>query len=159
MSTTGSPSVGQSSEEALAHLAQTAARSREEMIDRRLQSHRVTGSPQYPTSEAELRDRAGQAFDRYFDPAGAARQFAAALASPDRTADLAGVRVPTLVIHGSDDPLIQVTGGHATAAAIPGAEVLVIIGMGHDLPRQLWPQVVERISTHVASAERQHLPG
>ena len=156
MSTTGDPNVGQSTEEAFAHLTQPAARTREEVIDRRLQSQGITGSPDYPTSEAELRDRAGQAFDRNFDPAGAARQLAAALASPDRTADLAEVRVPTLVIHGADDPLIQVSGGHATAAAIPDAELLVIDGMGHDLPRQLWPQVVERISTHIARAEGQH---
>ena len=64
--------------------------------------------------------------------------------------------MPTLVIHGADDPLIQVSGGHATAAAIPDAELLVIDGMGHDLPRQLWPQVIERISTHIARAERRH---
>ena len=105
MSTTGDPNVGRSTEEAFAHLTQPAARTREEVIDRRLQSQRITGSPDYPTSEAELRDRAGQAFDRNFDPAGGTRQFAAALASPDRTADLAGVRVPTLVIHGSRRPL------------------------------------------------------
>jgi pimeloyl-ACP methyl ester carboxylesterase len=156
MSTTGNPNVGQSTEEAFAQLARPAARTREEMIARRLQSHRVVGSPDFPTSEAELRDRAEQAFDRDFDPDGGMRQFAAVLASPDRTADLAGVRVPTLVIHGADDPLIQVSGGHATAAAIPDAELLVINGMGHDLPRQLWPQVTERISTHIASAERRH---
>ena len=156
MSTTGDRNVGQSTEEALAHLIQPPARTREEVMDRRLQSQAITGSPDYPTSDAELRDRAGQAFDRSFDPAGGARQFAATLASPDRTADLAEVRVPTLVIHGADDPLIQVSGARATAAAIPGAELLVINGMGHDLPRQVWPQVIDRISSHIASAERQH---
>jgi pimeloyl-ACP methyl ester carboxylesterase len=156
MSTTGDPNVGQPTDEAFAELARPAARTREEMIARRLQSHRVVGSPDFPTSDTELRDRAGQAFDRNFDPDGGMRQFAAALASPDRTADLAGVRVPTLVIHGADDPLIQVSGGHATAAAIPDAELMIINGMGHDLPRQLWPQVIERISAHIASAERRH---
>ena len=156
MSTTGDRNVGGSTEEALAHLTQPAARTREEVIDRRLQAQGITGSPDYPTSAAELQDRAGQAFDRNFDPAGGARQFAATLASPDRTAHLAEVRVPTLVIHGAEDPLIQVSGAHATAAAIPGAKLLVFPGMGHDLPRQLWPQVVERISTHIESAERQH---
>jgi len=156
MSTTGDPNVGRSTQEAFAHLAQPAARTREEVIDRRLQSQGITGSPEYPTSEAELRDRAGQAFDRNFDPAGGTRQFAAALASPDRTPGLAELQVPTLVIHGADDPLIQVSGGHATAAAIPDAELLVIDGMGHDLPSQLWPQVVERISTHIARADGQH---
>jgi pimeloyl-ACP methyl ester carboxylesterase len=74
----------------------------------------------------------------------------------DTTAYETGVRVPTLVIHGADDPLIQVSGGHATAAAIADAELLVINGMGHELPRQLWPQVVERISSHIANAERRH---
>ena len=128
------------------------------MIERRLEAHRITGSPAFPTSEAELRDRAGQAFDRNFDPAGGARQFAATLASPDRTADLAQVQVPALVIHGVADSLIQVSGGHATAAAVPNAELLVIDGMGHDLPRQVWPQVIERISTHIASAERRRRP-
>jgi pimeloyl-ACP methyl ester carboxylesterase len=156
MSTTGNRNVGQSTDDAFAQLARPAARTREEMIDRRLQSHRVVGSPDFPTSDAELQDRAAQAFDRNFDPQGGARQFAAVLASPDRTADLAEVRVPTLVIHGADDPLIQVSGGHATAAAIPDAELLVINGMGHDLPRQLWPQVIERISTHIAKAERRN---
>ena len=126
------------------------------MIECRLQSNRVVGSPDFPTGEAELRDRAEQAFDRNFDPDGGSRQFAAVLASPDRSAELAGFRVPTLVIHGANDPLIQVSGGHATVAAIPDAELLVINGMGHDLPRQLWPQVTEQISTHIASAERQH---
>ena len=155
MSTTSDPNVGQSTEESLAHLTQPAARTREEVIDRRLEAQRITGSPDYPTSEDELRDRAGEAFDRNFDPAGPTRQLAAAFASPDRTVGLAGLRVPTLVIHGADDPLIQVSGGHATAVAIPDAELLVIDGMGHDLPRQLWPQVVERISTHIASAEGQ----
>ena len=122
MSTTGDPTSA-SPREAFAELARPAARTREEMIARRLQSHRVVGSPDFPTSDTELRDRAGQAFDRNFDPNGGMRQFAAALASPDRTADLAGVRVPTLVIHGADDPLIQVSGGHGTAAAIPDAEL------------------------------------
>jgi len=155
MSTTGDPKVGQSTEEAFAQLTRPAARTREEMIEGRLQSSGVVGSPDFPTSEAELRDRAGQAFDRNFDPAGGTRQFAAVLASPDRTAGLAELQVPTLVIHGADDPLIQVSGAHATAAALPNAELLVIDGMGHDLPRQVWPQVVERISAHIAGAEGQ----
>ncbi len=158
MSTTGDPDVGQATAEAFAQLTQPPARTREEVMDRRVQSHRVTGSPDFPTSEAELRDRAGRAFDRNFDPSGGVRQFAATIASPDRTYDLARVQVPTLVIHGADDPLIQVSGGRATAAAIPDAELLVIDGMGHDIPRQLWPQVVGRISTHIENAERRYQP-
>ena len=153
MSTTGDRSVGRSTEEALAHLTQPAASTREEVIDRRLQSqanHRIAGL----SDQRSRTSRSGRAGVRpKFRPGRRTRQFAAAFASPDRTAGLAELHMPSLVIHGADDPLIQVSGGHATAAAIPGAELLVIDGMGHDLPRQLWPQVIERISTHIARAE------
>ena len=82
-----------------------------------------------------------------------ARQLAAALSTPDRTEDLRRLSLPALVIHGEDDSLIGVSGGRATAAAIPGAELVVIDGMGHDLPRALWPTVAERISALVTRAE------
>ena len=78
---------------------------------------------------------------------------AAIVTSPDRTADLGRVSVPTLVIHGSDDALVNVSGGRATAAAVPGAELVVIEGMGHDLPRALWPELTERITAHIKRAE------
>ncbi|MET0712263.1 MAG: alpha/beta hydrolase [Jiangellaceae bacterium] len=74
--------------------------------------------------------------------------------TPDRTKDLRRLDLPTLVIHGAEDPLIAVSGGQATAAAIPGAELIVIDGMGHDLPRPLWPTVAERIATLVARAQQ-----
>jgi pimeloyl-ACP methyl ester carboxylesterase len=77
----------------------------------------------------------------------------AILASPDRTARLGEVRVPTLVLHGDGDLLVDVSGGHATAAAIPGAELAVVEGMGHDLPRELWPELVDRIAANVARGE------
>jgi pimeloyl-ACP methyl ester carboxylesterase len=75
----------------------------------------------------------------------AARQYAAILASPDRTERLRAVTVPTVVIHGADDPLVDVSGGRATADAIPGAELVVVAGMGHDLPRDAWPRIVDAI--------------
>jgi pimeloyl-ACP methyl ester carboxylesterase len=76
------------------------------------------------------------------------------MTTPDRTEDLRRLDLPTLVIHGAEDPLIAVSGGQATAEAIPGAELVVIEGMGHDLPRPLWPTVAERIAAMVARAQQ-----
>jgi pimeloyl-ACP methyl ester carboxylesterase len=108
----------------------------------------------HPTDETELRDRAVRAFERAFNPQGVARQLAAAITTPDRTADLRLLDLPTLVIHGTEDPVIALGGGQATAEAIPGAELVVIDGMGHDLPRPLWPTVAERIAALVARAQQ-----
>jgi pimeloyl-ACP methyl ester carboxylesterase len=155
MSTTGDRSVGGASEAAQAVLYAPPANDRDEAIARQLASSRVIGSPGFPFDEEAIRARAGLAFDRAHDPAGVARQMAAIVTSPDRTADLGNVTVPTLVIHGSDDALVNVSGGRATAGAIPGAELVVIEGMGHDLPRQLWPEFIDRISAHVARVEGQ----
>lgn len=155
MSTTGDPAVGESSEAARAILFGPPRTDRQEVIEGSVMAHRVLGSPDFPTDEDELREHAAQAFDRAFDPVGVARQMAAVLASGDRTARLAAVSVPTLVIHGAQDSLIGVSGGRATAAAIPGAELVVIDGMGHDLPAALWPEVIDRISNVVERAEQQ----
>ena len=81
-----------------------------------------------------------------------ARQLGAILTTPDRTRDLESVAVPTLVIHGSDDALVNVSDGRATVAAIPGAELLVVDGMGHDLPREVWPEIIDRISALIDRA-------
>lgn len=153
MSTTGDRSVGGASEAAQAVLYAPPAHDRDAAIERQLQTSRVIGSPGFPLDEDAVRARAGLAYDRGHDPAGVARQMAAIVSSPDRTADLGGVTVPTLVIHGSDDALVNVSGGRATAAAVPGAELVVIDGMGHDLPRPLWPELTERITAHIRRAE------
>ena len=153
MSTTGDRSVGGASEAAQAVLYAPPANDRDEAIERQLQTSRVIGSPGFPFDEDAVRARAGLAYDRGHDPAGVARQMAAIVTSPDRTADLGRVAVPTLVIHGSDDALVNVSGGRATAAAVPGAELVVIEGMGHDLPRALWPELTERITAHIKRAE------
>jgi pimeloyl-ACP methyl ester carboxylesterase len=112
---------------------------------------RVIGSPGYPAPDAELERRAAAKYDRGYRPQGTLRQYAAILASPDRTEALRAVRVPTVVLHGEADPLVTVSGGRATAAAIPGAELLVIPGMGHDLPVELWPRIVDAIATNAAA--------
>ena len=155
MSTTGNDQVGQPTDAALALYLLPPVSTREGAMDRAVLFNRTVGSPAYPTEETELRDRAVRAFDRSFDPQGVARQLAAAMTTPDRTEDLRRLDLATLVIHGAEDPLIAVSGGQATAAAIPGAELVVIEGMGHDLPRPLWPTVAERIAALVARAQQQ----
>jgi pimeloyl-ACP methyl ester carboxylesterase len=110
--------------------------------------YRMIGSPGYPLDEAGLTARSVESFRRANDPAGVARQLAAIHASGDRAARLANVAVPTLVLHGEADPLVQPDGGTATAAAIPGARLVTYPGMGHDLPRALWPEFVTQITDH-----------
>ena len=95
---------------------------------------------------------AGRSYDRGHDPAGAGRQLAAIIASGDRTPLLRRIAVPTVVIHGSADRLVRPSGGRATAKAIPGARLVVVRGMGHDLPRGAWPQVLDAITENAARA-------
>ena len=152
MSTTGDRSVGTPTGEAVTALMRPTALTRAEAIEASLEGSRVIGSPQYPTDEAVLRERAAAAFDRSYCPDGTARQLAAILASPDRTEGLHGVRLPFLVIHGEADPLVTLGGGQATAAAVPGAKLLTIPGMGHDLPEELWGTVTDAIVANTALA-------
>lgn len=145
MSTPG-PDVGPPTELALGALLAPATPDRESVVSRAVESWKVLGSPAYPADEARVREIAGQAYDRSFDPPGFGRQFAALLASGDRTAALRELSVPALVIHGEADQLVQLAGGVATADAIPGAKLLTFPGMGHDLPRALWPDFVAAIT-------------
>jgi pimeloyl-ACP methyl ester carboxylesterase len=146
MSTTGDHSVGQATAEARAVLGRPPAASREEAIAGTVRSSRIIGSTGFPVTDQELLDRATAKYDRSYRPVGTLRQLAAAYASPDRTESLRAVTVPTVVIHGEVDPLIDVSGGRATAAAVPEAELLVVAGMGHDLPVGARPQIVEAIA-------------
>jgi pimeloyl-ACP methyl ester carboxylesterase len=155
MSTTGDPAVGAPAEAAMGVLFAPPAQDREGAVERAVDTYRVIGSPGFEFDETGLRERAALSFDRAHDPAGIARQLAAILTSPDRSADLAAISVPTLVIHGSHDTLIDVSGGRATAAAIPDCDLLVVDGMGHDLPREMWPEIIDRIRGLVARAERE----
>ena len=152
MSTTGAPGVGAPAEVALPVLLAPAATDREGAIQRVIVTYRVIGSPGFEFDEAALRERAGLAFDRAHNPAGVARQLAAIVTTHDRTPDLAKISMPTLVIHGAQDTLVDVSGGRATAAAVPDAELLVVDGMGHDLPRAMWPEIVDRITALTARA-------
>ena len=107
----------------------------------------------HPPGHRGIREIAALSFDRELDRTGAGRQLAAIIASGDRTAELrASAR--TLVIHGSVDPLVSPSGGRATARAIAGAELTMIEGMGHDLPRALWPRLIDALAAHAAEADR-----
>ena len=152
MSTTGDASVGGPTEAAMGALLAPPANTRDGAIDGTVAVYGIIGSPAYPFDEAEVRERAGIAYDRGHDPAGVSRQLAAILASGDRTSGLRELAVPTLVLHGDADVLVQPSGGEATAAAIPEAEHVVIEGMGHDLPAALVPELVDRIARHAAAA-------
>ena len=153
MSTTGDPSVGQSTREAMAALLSPPATTRDGAIDRTLSILRVIGSPGFELDEADVRWRTAVAYDRGHDPVGVARQLAAIAASGDRTVALRSVSVPTLVLHGADDPLVNVSGGRAAARAIPGARLVVLDGMGHHLSRELWAEIARHIGELVGRAE------
>jgi len=114
---------------------------------------RTIGSPGYPWTEADLRARAEGEYRRGFNPPGVARQRQAIMADGDRIPALNGLSVPTVVLHGEDDPLVQPIGGQATAAAIPGAELRMIPGMGHDLPPGLYDIFVDAILSAVSRAK------
>lgn len=152
MSTTGHPGLPPARPEAMALLMTPMPAERAAQIERSVEASRVIGSPAYPSDPAELRALAERAYDRGVNPPGFARQLVAILASGSRRAALAGVRAPTLVIHGDADTLVPVEAGRDTAAAVPGARLLELAGMGHDLPRALWPAVVDAIVEHAGKA-------
>ena len=125
-----------------AYIAQTAA------------LFEIIGSPGFERGDDDLRDLLGAMYDRGHDPGSVSRQLAAILASGDRTAELRHITAPTLVIHGTADKLVAPSGGRATARAIPGARLLKIEGMGHDLPRGAWPQIIDAIVENAGRASR-----
>jgi pimeloyl-ACP methyl ester carboxylesterase len=151
MSTTGDTAVGQSSPEALGSLLGSAPTSREEAIERGVLVSKVIGSPGYPFDEPSIRAHAASDYDRSFHPSGMVRQVAAIVSQPDRTPALQLLRMPTLVIHGADDPLVDSSGGRATAAAVPNAKLQLVPGMGHDLPPELHEEIAESLAEHFAS--------
>jgi pimeloyl-ACP methyl ester carboxylesterase len=110
------------------------------------------GSPGLPREPDEIRELAQISYDRDHDPAGPGRQLAAILASGERTAELRQIVAPTLVVHGTADPLIRPSGGRATARAIKGAKLKTVQGMGHDLPRAVWTELIEAIVENAARA-------
>jgi pimeloyl-ACP methyl ester carboxylesterase len=156
MSTTGEPGIAQATEAATAVLLSPPARNRDEAMERAVAASQVIGSPGFQLDEEGIRDRAGRAWDRGLNPAGFAHQLAAIYASRDRTPALRSLDVPALVVHGEADPLVPISGGRATAAAIPGAELWAVAGMAHDLPRPMWPELIARIGSLVDAAGGVH---
>jgi pimeloyl-ACP methyl ester carboxylesterase len=151
MSTTGELDVGQATPEAVQRLLTPRPTGREHAIELGTESARVIGSPEH-FDEDRARRRVADAYDRCYCPAGFARQMVAVAASGSRADAPRALDVPTLVIHGDVDPLVTPSGGARTAELIPGAELLVLEGMGHDLPSSFWPQIIDAITTHAAKA-------
>ena len=150
MSRTGEPGFGDSSPEALAVLTAPPATSRDEYIDNHVAAIAIYGSKPEWIDDSETRARAAAAYDRCFCPAGIGRQMAAVMRDGSRDEALRSVTVPTLVMHGSRDTLIDPSGGRHTAEVIPNARYVEIEGMGHDYPRAVWKQLVSTWSAFAA---------
>jgi pimeloyl-ACP methyl ester carboxylesterase len=146
MSNTGSIRNGQPSLRVYRVFLRRPGEGREAFIAHTERLFNAIGSPGLPHDAADLHELATTSYDRDHDPTGPGRQLAAILASGDRTPQLRGIKVPTLVVHGSADPLVSSSGGRATARAIPGAKLMTIPGMGHDLPRAIWPQLIDALA-------------
>jgi pimeloyl-ACP methyl ester carboxylesterase len=148
MSSTGEPGLPASTPEAWACLTAPLEAELEPFLRQYLFKWGVYAGPGYPLDPDAARDHASRVFARGIHWAGRDRQLAAILASGSRRESLASVSCPTLVIHGDSDPVVRLEGGMATANAIAGAELLTFEGMGHDLAKGLWPQVVDAIARH-----------
>jgi pimeloyl-ACP methyl ester carboxylesterase len=152
MSTSGARKVGRPALSTWRLMMAKPARDRAEFVERAVRMFRHIGSAGYPFDESMIREEAGLAWDRDSSRAGVVRQLAAIIKSGDRTRELRQVTAPTLVIHGDRDRMVNPTGGASTAAAIPGARLKTIRGLGHDLPRGAWPTLVDLIATHLQTA-------
>ena len=152
MSTTGNPKVPQATREAAAMLMAPPPTTKDEYFDRFAQTWKILRVGSFPEDEALDRSRAERTYERGLNPAGVGRQLRAVLASGSRSQRLRAVKVPTLVIHGTVDPLVRPEGGRDTAASIPGAKLLMIDGMGHALPIPMWPQIIDAIDKHAHGA-------
>lgn len=152
MSTTSNPDIKRASQELLEDLFSPYPTEREEYIKESVRRGRLTYGT-YPYNEEQARELAAVAYDRSFSPHGTIRQLAAVVASGNRKAKLALIKVPTIVVHGREDPLVPVELGIDTAEAIPGAELLIIEGMGHSFPLEVAPQIIEALLANTAKAD------
>jgi len=152
MSTTGNPDLPQGKPDALAAVLAPAPEDRKAFVEHMMNVWRKIWSPGFPFDEKRARTFIEKSYDRSYYPQGAVRQNIALIANGDRRPSLSTIAVPTLVIHGADDPLISVEGGKDTARVIPGARLLIINGMGHDMPKGVWAEIVDTISRHTTQA-------
>jgi len=148
MSNTGNIRSGQPALRVYSIFLRRAPQGRDAFIAHMERVFGVIGSRGLPRDPQDMHETAALSYDRDHDPAGPGRQLAAIIAAGDRTAELRRISAPTLVIHGTADPLVAPSGGRATARAIPGAKLMMIDGMGHDLPRAAWPQLIDGIAAH-----------
>lgn len=149
-STTGNPDLPQPQPAAMEALLTPPPVERQAYLDFNVVTMGAIAGSGFTFDEQFIRDISARAYDRAFYPPGVGRQMMAVMAQPDRTSALAAVTAPTLVIHGTADPLVPAAHGQATADAIPGAQLMLVEGMGHDLPhlKGPWPQVIEAIAAH-----------
>ena len=152
MSNTGNPETAQGKPEAIASVVAPAPEEREANIEHNMKVWRKIWSPGFPFEEERARVFLEESYDRSFCPQGMARQNLAVLARGDRRAALATISAPTLVIHGSADPLIPLAAGQEAARVIPAADLMIIDGMGHDMPTGVWAQIASAISRHAKNA-------
>jgi len=152
MSNTGSRWTGQPALGAYRYFLAEAPEEREAFIEHILRLFRVVGSREDMFDEDYVRDVTGRSFDRDHDSVAVGRQLGAVLKTGNRDAMLRSITAPTLVIHGTEDKLVRPSGGKATAKAIPGARLMMVDGMGHDLPRAAWPQIIDAIAENAARA-------
>ena len=152
-SNTGNPELPQPKPAAMQVLVTSPPSEREAYIEYQLGVRKTISGPGFPVDEKWVRKIMAQSYDRCFYPQGTGRQLLAILTQIDRRSALALVKAPALVIHGTDDPLVPVEGGKDTAKAIPGSELMLIEGMGHDIPHGgAWPRIVEAITVHTKKA-------
>jgi pimeloyl-ACP methyl ester carboxylesterase len=154
MSNTGNRFKGQPAFGIYRYLLRQPPGDREPFIEYNTRLFEAIGSRGLPFDRDRVRELVARSYDRGRDRAGPGRQLGAIIASGDRTSQLRTIRAPTLVIHGSDDRMVATSGGVATAEAIPDARLMIIDGMGHDLPEAAWPQLVEAIAGHAHAADR-----
>jgi pimeloyl-ACP methyl ester carboxylesterase len=154
MSTTGDRRLPGPRPKVLRALLRPRPRNKEAALRRSMEFYRLIGGSGFPPTDAELRDKVERAVQRSYRPGAVFRQLIAIRTAPSRVAALPRVRAPTLVLHGSDDPLVPMAGGEATAASIPGARLRIVPGMGHFLPEALIPLLVDEIAAHCLAAER-----
>jgi pimeloyl-ACP methyl ester carboxylesterase len=154
MSNTGRLWTGQPAPRLYPFFLRRPAGSRADYVAHFERLFNAIGSRGLPRDEQEIRALAATSYDRDHDPDGAGRQLAAIIASGDRTAELRSIDVPTLVVHGTMDPLVGPSGGRATARAIHGAKLMNIEGMGHDLPPAIWARLIDAIAENAARAAR-----
>lgn len=155
MSSTGNPELPQIKPDVLAAVFKPVPGEREAYIEHNVNLWRMLWSPGFPFDEKRLRKMMAEGYDRSYYPQGMIRQSAAVLTHGYPRSSIASIKAPTLVIHGDADPLMALEGGKETAQLVPGARLLIVHGMGHDMPRDAWPEIIDAISDHTVRANVQ----